>query len=163
MADSFSFDVVSKIDMQELNNAVNQANKEISQRYDFKGSVSEIEIKDEGLVLISDDEMRLKAVIDVLQSKLIKRNIGLKSLEYGKVEPAAKGTVRQQVNLKQGIDKDNGKKINVMIKDSKLKVSSQIQGDQLRISGKSKDDLQKVMQMIRNADLEIEVQFINYR
>ncbi len=160
---SFSFDVVSKVDLQELDNAINQANKEISQRYDFKGSVSQIELKEEQLILLSDDEMRLRAVIDVLQSKLIKRQISLKALSYGKIEPAAKGTVRQTVDIKQGIDKEAAKIINNMIKDSKIKVNSQIQGEQLRVTGKSKDDLQTVIQMLKSADLEIELQFVNFR
>jgi hypothetical protein len=163
MSGQFSFDIVSKIDLQELDNAVNQANKEINQRYDFKGSISRIERNENQLVLHSEDDFKLKAVIDILQSKLVKRGIGLKSLGYGKVEPAAKGTVRQNIELKQGIDKENSKKINTMIKNAKLKVSSVIQGEQLRISGKSKDDLQEVMQMVKALELDIEVQFMNYR
>jgi hypothetical protein len=163
MSGQFSFDIVSKIDLQELDNAVNQANKEINQRYDFKGSISRIERNENQLVLHSEDDFKLKAVIDILQSKLVKRGIGLKSLGYGKVEPAAKGTVRQNIELKQGIDKENSKKINTMIKNAKLKVSSVIQGEQLRLSGKSKDDLQEVMQMVKAMELDIEVQFMNYR
>lgn len=163
MASQSSYDIVSKVDMQEVDNALNQANKEFVQRYDFKGSVSKVERSGETLTLHSDDEFKLKLVVDVLQSKLIKRKIGLKSFGYGKVEPAAKGTVRQNVEIRQGIDRDNAKKINIMIKNTKLKVSSQIQGDQLRVTGKSKDDLQAIMGKIKDMDLEIEVQFQNYR
>ncbi len=163
MATQFSFDIVSQVDMQEVTNSVNQANKEISQRYDFKGSMAKIEINEEKLVLYADDDFRLKAVVDVLQSKMIKRGISLKALDFGKPEDAAKGTMRQEIVLRQGIDKEYAKKINTMIKNSKLKVNSQIQGDQLRVTGKVKDDLQQVMQMLKNEDLDIELQFINYR
>lgn len=163
MSSENSFDIVSKIDMQELNNAVNQAIKEIETRFDFKGSKSDISIEKEDLVLVSDDEFKLQNVKDILHSKMAKRGIALKNLEYGKIEPAASGTVRQRVKLKQGIDQDNAKKINVLIRDSKLKVKSQIQGDQIRVSGKSKDDLQQVIQLLRKADLPLELQFINFR
>jgi hypothetical protein len=149
--------------MQELNNAVNQAVKEIETRFDFKGSKSSISIEKEEVVLVSDDEFKLQNVIDILQSKMAKRGISLKNLEYGKVEPAASGTVRQRVKLKQGIDQENAKKINILIRDSKLKVKSQIQGDQIRVSGKSKDDLQQVIQLLRKADLPLELQFVNFR
>lgn len=163
MASENSFDITSKIDMQELNNAINQAEKEISNRFDFKGSKSRIELQKEELVIISDDELKLQNVIDILHSKMAKRGISLKNLEYGKVEPAAQSTVKQTVALKQGIDQTNAKKINVLVKDSKLKVSSQIQGDQIRVSGKNKDDLQKIMQLIKQADLPLELQFTNFR
>lgn len=163
MSSENSFDIVSKLDIQELNNAIHQAEKEIATRFDFKGSKSSIALEKEELVVISDDEFKLQNVLDILHSKMAKRGISLKNLDYGKVEPAASGTVRQKIRLKQGIDQDNAKKINVLIRDSKLKVKSQIQGDQIRVSGKSKDDLQQVMQLLRKADLPLELQFINFR
>jgi hypothetical protein len=163
MASEYSFDVVSTIDMQEVNNAVTQAEKEIETRFDFKGSKSSISMEKNELVVVSDDEYKLKSVIDILHSKMVKRGVSLKHLQYGKVEPAASGTVRQRIALKQGIDPENAKKINALIRDSKLKVKSQIQGDQIRVSGKSKDDLQKVIQLLKQADLPLELQFVNYR
>jgi cyclic-di-GMP-binding protein len=165
MADTFSFDIVSKIDMQEVDNALNQARKEIIQRYDFKGSKTSLDLnqKELELVLISDDEFKLKAVIDILQNKLIKRSVPLKALSYGAIEPASGGTVRQVIKLQSGIEKDNARLIVKMIKDTKLKVQSQIMDDQVRVSGKSKDDLQTVMNLVRNADLKFATQFVNYR
>lgn len=163
MASENSFDIVSKVDMQEVNNAINQAQKEIDTRFDFKNSKSSIELEKEEIVLASDDEFKLQNVLDIVQSKLTKRGISIKNLDYGKVEPASGATVRQKIKLKQGIAQDMAKKINVIIKDSKLKVSSQIQGDQIRVSGKSKDDLQRIMQLLKGADLPIELQFINFR
>jgi uncharacterized protein YajQ (UPF0234 family) len=158
-----SFDIVSKLDMQEMNNAIQQAMKEIETRFDFKGSKSSIELEKDQVVVVSDDEFKLRNVLDILTSKMAKRGVSLKNLEYGKVEPAASGTVRQRITLKQGIDQENAKKINVLIRDSKLKVKSQIQGDQIRVSGKSKDDLQQVIQLLKKADLPLELQFINFR
>ncbi|MFD0869116.1 putative nucleotide-binding protein [Chlamydia abortus] len=163
MASEHSFDVTSKMDMQELNNAINQTEKELANRFDFKGSRSSLSLEKDQLVVISDDEFKLKAVIDILQSKMAKRGISLKNLEFGKIEPAAQSTVRQSIALKQGIDQASAKKINTMIKDSKLKVSSQIQGDQIRVSGKNKDDLQKVIQLLKQADLPLDLQFVNFR
>lgn len=165
MADLFSFDVVSKVDMQEVDNALNQARKEVIQRYDFKGSKTSIELKqkENEIVVISDDEFKLKSVLDIVQSKFVKRNVPLKALSYGKVEPAAGSTVRQVIKLQQGIDKENAKVITKMIKDSKLKVNAQIMDDQIRVSGKSKDDLQSVMNLIRQAEISFAVQFTNYR
>lgn len=159
----YSFDIVSKVDLQELSNAITQALREIENRYDFKGSKSDIQQEKDSVIIISDDEFKLNSVIDILQSKMVKRGISLKSLEYGKVEPASGGTVRQTIMVKQGIDKDAAKKINTLIRDAKLKVKSQIQGDQIRISGKSKDDLQKVMATVREADLPLDLQFVNLR
>ena len=149
--------------MQELNNAVRQAEKEIETRFDFKGSKSSITIEKDELVVVSDDEYKLKSVIDILQGKMVKRGVPIRNLEYGKIEPAALGTVRQRIRLKQGIDQDAAKKINTMIRDSKLKVKSQIQGDQIRVSGKSRDDLQAVIRMLKAADVGVELQFTNYR
>lgn len=163
MAKEASFDIVSHVDMQEVRNAVNQAVREIESRFDFKGSKSSIELKDGEILLIGDDEYKLNAVNDVLQSKLIKRQISPKSLQYGKIEPAAGGTVRQTVKPVQGIDQENAKKIVKLIKDSKIKVQAAIQGDQVRVSGKSRDDLQAVIQLLKKQDLPIELQFTNYR
>ncbi|PZE22385.1 YajQ family cyclic di-GMP-binding protein [Paenibacillus xerothermodurans] len=163
MSSESSFDIVSKLDMQELNNAINQAEKEIATRFDFKNSKSKIELEKEELVIVSDDDFKLTNVLDILHSKMAKRGIALKNLEYSKVEAGAGSTVRQRIKLRQGIDQDNAKKINVLIRDSKLKVKSQIQGDQIRVTGKSKDDLQQVMQLLRKADLPLELQFLNFR
>jgi cyclic-di-GMP-binding protein len=164
MASDCSFDVVSKVDLDEVKNAVTQATKEIGQRYDFKGSVSKIELKPEGaLALTSDDEVRLKAVIDVLQSKLVKRGVSIRSMEFGKVEPASKGTVRQDVKILQGIPSEKAKGLVKVIKDAKLKVQAAIQGDQLRISGKNKDDLQEAMTLLKKNDQGLDLQFTNLR
>lgn len=163
MSSEHSFDIVSTMDMQELNNAIQQAEKEIATRFDFKGSKTSIALEKNELVVVSDDEFKLNNVLDILRSKMSKRGIPLKNLQYGKVEPAASSTVRQRIGLKQGVDQENAKKINVLIRDSKLKVKSQIQGDQIRVSGKSKDDLQKVIQLLRQADLPLDLQFVNFR
>lgn len=162
-ADAHFFDVVSKVDQQEVRNAVDQAQKEIRQRYDFKASKSSIELTDDGIVLISDDDGKLKSVVDVLESRLVHRKISLKALEYGKVEPASGGTVRQTVKLKQGIDKEHAKKITTLIKNSGLKAQAQVQDEQVRVTGKKIDDLQAIIRMIKEADLGIAVQFVNYR
>lgn len=163
MAKDNSFDIVSQVEMQEVENAVNQAVREIETRFDFKNSRSEITHEGEKITLISDDEFKLKNVIDILESKMIKRGISLKALQYGKVEPAAKDTVRQVVTLKQGISKEEAKKITQLIKDSKIKVQAQVQGDIIRVSGKSRDDLQNVIKLLKGQDLDLELQFINYR
>lgn len=163
MAKDFSFDVVSQVDMQEVTNAVHQAQKEIEQRFDFKNSKSSINLEQDKIVLISDDDFKLRNVIDILEGKLVKRNVSLKALDYGKMQTAAGDTVRQEAKLVQGIAQDKAKQINKVIKDSKLKVNSSIQGEQLRIAGKSKDDLQAVMDLLRQQDLGIDLQFINYR
>jgi uncharacterized protein YajQ (UPF0234 family) len=163
MASEYSFDVVSKVDMQELSNAVTQAEKEIETRFDFKGSKSSITLEKEALVLVSDDDYKLKSVVDILQSKMVKRGISIKNMDFGKIEPASGGTVRQQVKLKQGIGQEEAKKMNILIRDSKLKVKSQIQGDQLRVTGKDKDDLQAAIVLLRGADLPLELQFVNMR
>ncbi|CAH1211231.1 YajQ family cyclic di-GMP-binding protein [Paenibacillus sp. JJ-223] len=163
MSSEHSFDIVSKMDLQELSNAVTQAEKEISTRYDFKGSKSSLKLDKDALTIISDDEVKLKAVIDVLQSKMVKRGLPLKNIDYGKVEPASSGTVRQRFSFKQGIDQEAAKKINVLIRDSKLKVKSQIQGDQLRVTGKSKNDLQAVIQLLNGASLPLDLQYTNLK
>lgn len=163
MAKDPSFDVVSQVDMQEVTNAVHQAVKEIEQRFDFKNSKSSITLDEEKIVLVSDDDFKLQNVRDILESKLVKRSVSLKALDYGKIQPAAGDTVKQEAKLVQGISQEKAKDINRLIKESKLKVNSSIQGDQLRVTGKSKDDLQAVITMLRQADLGIELQFINYR
>ncbi|GAA4708668.1 YajQ family cyclic di-GMP-binding protein [Brevibacillus fulvus] len=163
MSKESSFDIVSQIDFAEVSNAVNIALKEIENRFDFKGSKSGITLEKEELVLTSDDEFKLGQLKDVLLGKLIKRNVSIKNLDYGKIEPASGGTVRQRVKLIQGIDKENAKKINTLIKETGVKVKTQIQDDQIRVIGKSKDELQQVIAALRKADLPIELQFINYR
>lgn len=162
MAD-FSFDVVSEANLQEVRNAVDQASREIATRYDFKGSVSEIRLEKNLLHIHSDDEFKLKAVIDVLQSKLVRRDVDLKFLDFGKVEPASGGTVRQTITLRQGIDKELGREIVKRIKASKLKVQAQIQEDQVRVTSKVKDDLQAVIRLLREHDFGVPLQFANYR
>lgn len=163
MAKEASFDIVSNVDFAEVTNAIQIAMKEIQTRYDFKGSKSDISLDKEELVLISDDEYKLGQVKDVLFSKLIKRGVPVKNLDYGKIEKASGGTVRQRAKLIQGIDKENAKKINTLIKNSGLKVKSQVQDDQIRVTGKSRDDLQKIIQAVKEADLTVDVQFVNYR
>jgi len=165
MADEHFFDVVCNVDLQEVSNAVNQAMKEIEQRFDFKGSKSTIEL-DKGkavITLISDDETKLKSVIDILQSKLVKRNISLKALNYGKVEQAAGSTVRQVVTLQQGIPQDKAKEMVKLIKDLKLKVNAEIQKDQVRVRAKKIDDLQTIIAKLKEKDFGIALQFTNYR
>lgn len=160
-----SFDIVSKVDLQEVSNAVQQAVKEISQRFDFRGSKSSIEL-DKGnnvITIISDDEYKLKSVVDILESKLIKRKVPIKALSYGKVESALSGTVRQPVTLQQGIPTEKGKEIVKAIKNTKLKVQAEIQKDQLRVRAKKIDDLQSVMQLLKEKDMGIHLDFVNYR
>jgi cyclic-di-GMP-binding protein len=163
MSKESSFDIVSKVDLPEVSNAIQLATKQIATRYDFKGSKSSISLEKEELVLVSDDDFKLEQLKDVLISKLVKRNVPIKNLDYSKVESASGGTVRQRAKLVQGIDKDNAKKINTIIKNSGLKVKSQIQDDQIRVTAKSRDDLQAIIAAVRAADLPIDVQFLNYR
>ncbi len=163
MAKDASFDIVSECDLQEVGNAINQAQKEIETRFDFKGSKSSIELNGAQITLIADDEFKLDAVIDIVKTKLVRREVSLKSLEYGKIEPASQGTVRQVITMKQGIAQEVAKTIIKLIKDSKLKVQASIQGDQVRVTGKSKDDLQAVISLLRGSDLPVELQFVNYR
>jgi cyclic-di-GMP-binding protein len=158
-----SFDIVSKVDMQEVDNAVNQTVKEIAQRYDFKGSKCEVTLEKESLKVLADDDFRLKSIIDILQSKFIKRGISVKALQYGKAETASGGMVRQIITIQQGISKEKGKEINAVIKETKLKVQSQIQDDQVRVTGKNIDDLQEVIKILKGKDLEVEMQFVNFR
>lgn len=163
MAKDCSFDVVSEVDMQEVDNAVNQAVKEIGTRYDFRGSKAEITLEGDTIKLIGDDEYKLGAVVDVLKGKMVKRNVSVKNLEFGKVEAASGATVRQIVTIKKGISQENAKKVTKAIKDMKIKVQASIQGDQVRVSGKDKDDLQAVIQMLKNLDVPVELQFTNFR
>ncbi|MER3524808.1 MAG: YajQ family cyclic di-GMP-binding protein [Ignavibacteria bacterium] len=165
MAETFSFDIVSEVNLQEVDNAVHQAQKEIGQRYDFKNSKSSIALnqKERQLTIVSDDEFKLKSVVDILQTKLIRRGVPIKALDYGAIEPAAGGTVRQAIRLRVGLSKDDARLIVKMIKDSKLKVQAQIMGDQVRVNGKVKDDLQSVIALLKKADLSFAVQFTNYR
>ncbi|MFC4811219.1 YajQ family cyclic di-GMP-binding protein [Paenibacillus sp. GCM10023250] len=158
-----SFDIVSKVDMQELSNAITQAEREIDTRFDFKGTKTSFTLEKSDLVVVSDDEYKLKSVIDILQSKMIKRGVPIKNMEFGKIEGASMGTVRQKIKLKQGIEQDSSKKINTLIRDSKIKVKSQIQGDSIRVTGKNLDDLQAVIALLRGADLQIDLQFTNYK
>ena len=164
MASDNSFDVVSKIDLQEVSNAIQQAVKEIHTRFDLKDSKSEIKMEGkDALVLSSVDEYKLKAVNDILQNKLVKRQVPLKGLSYGAVEPAAGSTVRQKITLQQGIPIEKAREIVKTIKDSKLKVQASIQGDTVRVSGKDRDTLQQVIAALKNRDFGIDMQFTNYR
>lgn len=163
MAQEFSFDVVSKTDMQEVQNAINQAQKELAQRFDFKGSKSSIEFNDEEITLVSDDESKLTSVKDIVESKLVKRGVALKALEYQKLEAASMGTVRQKAKIVQGIEIEKAKAIVKAIKDAKLKVQASIQSDQVRVTGRAKDDLQKAIALVKGKDFGIPLQFTNYR
>ncbi|MDO7787458.1 YajQ family cyclic di-GMP-binding protein [Desulforamulus aquiferis] len=164
MSKENSFDIVSKVDMQEILNAVNQATREIENRFDFKGSKSSISFEgNPEITLVSDDDFKLRNVIDILEGKMVKRGINLKALRYGKVEPAASNTVKQVITLVQGIEQDIAKKIVKRIKDSKVKVQASVQGDQVRVSGKNRDDLQSAINVIKEMDLNIPVEFTNYR
>jgi hypothetical protein len=165
MADEHSFDIASKVDLQEVLNAVQQATKEISQRFDFKGSKSSIDLnKDKHeITLVSDDELKLKTVVDILQTKLVKRGVSLKALQYGKVGEASGNTVRQIVTLQQGIPVEKSKEIVKLIKDTKLKVQAEIQKDQVRVKAKKIDDLQALIALLKGKDLGIHIDFINYR
>ncbi len=159
----FSFDIVSKVDRQSLSDAVMQAQREIATRFDFKNSKSSLELVDLTITIIADDDMKLRNVTDILQSKCVKRGVSLKALSYGKAEPASGGTLRQIVTCAQGIEKDRAKKIVEALKAAKVKVSAQIQDDQIRVASKSKDDLQKAINLVKGMPLEFPVQFVNYR
>ncbi len=165
MADQSSFDVVSRVDMQEVKNALDQTMKEIRQRFDFKNSKSEITLneKDSELVVVSDDEYKLKAVLDILKGKCVKRNVSLKALGYGNVEEASGGTVRQVIKIQSGLTTEKAKEISKELRDAKLKVQAQIQGDQVRVQSKSKDELQGAIAFLKQKDFGVDLQFINYR
>ncbi|MCF6179472.1 MAG: YajQ family cyclic di-GMP-binding protein [Geopsychrobacter sp.] len=158
-----SFDIVSKVDMQEVDNAVNQAVKEITTRYDFKGTTNEIELSDDSLKILAADEYKLKAIKDILIEKLVRRKLSGKCFQYGEEENASGGAVRLKASIVQGISKEKGKEIVKLIKESKLKVQAQIMEDQVRVTGKKRDDLQQVMQLLKGKDLDIELQFENMR
>ncbi len=163
MAKENTFDIVSRVDMQEVRNSVDQAVRELRTRFDFKGSSSDIIFDGEEITLIGDDDFKLRNVVDILETRLVKRGINIKALRYGKIEPAAKDTVRRKLNLVQGVDKEQSKIIIRLVKDSKLKVQVSIQGDQVRISGKNRDDLQEVIKIIKDYEFAIPLQFVNYR
>lgn len=165
MADNYSFDIVSEIDWQEVDNAINQTRKEILSRYDFKGSKSTIEYsqKDKTITILADDDYKSKAIVDMLQNKFVKRNIPLKSLKFKPQEEAGGNMVRQIIEVQQGISKDNAKLIVKIIKDSKIKVQAAIQDEQVRVSSRDKDLLQEAIALVRGAELDFAVQFTNYR
>ncbi len=163
MSKDSSFDVVSQMDMQELDNALNQTQKEIAQRYDFRGSTAKIELKDNELKVAAEDDYKLGAILDILRQRMAKRGLPLRGLEPGKIESASKGTVRQTVKIKQGIDKDKARDIVAAIKAAKLKVTTQQQDDQIRVTGAKKDDLQEVIQLLKSGDFGVDLQFINMR
>src|SRR4051812_30437523 len=158
-----TFDVVSQVDMQEVDNAVNQTRKEVAQRYDFKGSTTEITLEKTEIDILSDDDYRVKAVVDVLQSKMVRRQVPAKALVYEKIEPASGGRARQKITIQQGIATDHARHIVKIIKDSKLKAQAQIQADQVRVSSKDRDILQQVIQLLRSQDLPVALQFVNFR
>ena len=160
-----SFDIVVNVNLQEVDNAINQAQKELGQRYDFKGSKSKIEWdgKKKEISLVSDDDFKLKAVLDIVQSKLMKRGVSIKNMTLGKLEPAFEGTVKQTLTLQQGVPPEKAKEINKLIKDNKLKVQSQIQDEQIRVTGKKRDDLQEAIGLVRKTDFGLDFEFINFR
>ena len=165
MPQDFSFDVVSKVDLQEVSNAVQQASKEIATRFDFRGSASRIELREKELelVLTSDDDHKIKSVIDILETKLVRRGVAVKAIDYGRIEPAAGGTVRQVAKIQQGIPSEKAKEIVKSIKDRKLKVQASIQSDQVRVSGRAKDQLQEAIALLKERDFGLPLQFTNYR
>ncbi|HET9961680.1 MAG TPA: YajQ family cyclic di-GMP-binding protein [Nitrospiraceae bacterium] len=165
MADQYSFDVVSEVNMQEMKNVVDQATKEIKQRFDFKDSKTEITLKEKEkeMSVVSDDEYKLKAVLDIIKAKCVKRGVSLKAFNYGAIEQALGGTVRQVAKIQSGIASDKAKEITKAVKESKLKVQAQIQGEQVRVLSKSKDELQATMGILKAKDFEIDLQFTNFR
>ncbi len=165
MASNYSFDVVSRVDMQEMKNVVDQTQKEIGQRFDFKGSKTELTLKEKEreLIVLSDDDYKLNAVLDILKGKCIKRNVSLKGLTFGKVEEALGGTVRQTIGIQSGLPEDKAKAITKSIKEGKFKAQGQIQGEQVRVQSKSKDELQAVMKYLKDQDFDVDLQFENYR
>jgi uncharacterized protein YajQ (UPF0234 family) len=163
MAAENSFDIVCKLEMQEVTNALDQARRDISTRYDLKGTKNEITLEKTDIVLAAPDDMKLKAVVDIVQSKLHRRGVPLKALTYGKVEEASGGTLRQKIGLQQGIPIEKAREIVRLVKDTKLKVQAAIQEDQVRVTGKNRDDLQKVIALLKDRDLGVALQFSNYR
>ncbi|MDE2126390.1 MAG: YajQ family cyclic di-GMP-binding protein [Armatimonadetes bacterium] len=164
MAADFSFDVVSRVDLAEVKNAIQQAQRELEGRFDFRNTKSSVTLEEATLKLVGDDEFRLQTLLDIVRARLAKRDVSLKSLEYGKLEQGSGGTVRQTVTLKQGLEKDAARDMIKRIKAMNLKVNAQMQGDELRVSGKVKDDLQKVQAMLKAIEeLPFDIQFVNYR
>jgi len=163
MAKENSFDIVSKTDYAEVTNAINQTTKEISQRFDFKGSRATVELQDKDLLMSAEDETKLRNMNDILQSKLLKRGVSIKALDYQKVEPAAGSSVRQIVKIQQGIPTDKAKEVVKFIKDGKFKVQASIQGETVRVSGKDRDTLQEVISALKGNDFGIDMNFDNYR
>ena len=163
MAKDASFDIFSTVEMQEVVNAVNQINKEIGQRYDFKNSISTVVVEGKGLKIIADDDYKLRSVVDILKTKLINRKVPIKNLIFQKPEAASGGTIRQMVQIQNGIEQDKAKAVVKDIKALNLKVQAQIEGDRVRVSGKSRDDLQRVIQALKTRDYGVELQFGNYR
>jgi uncharacterized protein YajQ (UPF0234 family) len=163
MAGDISFDVVSEFDEQELRNALDQVRREVQQRFDFKGAKVDLEQEKAELILLTDDEFRAKVVKDLIESKAVRRNLSLKIFDWGKVEPAGGSTVKQVIKLRKGLPDDVAKKLTKLIRDEFPKVKSQIQGDAIRVSGKNRDDLQRVIGRLRELDLEVPLQFQNYR
>lgn len=158
-----SFDIVSKVSWAEIDNALNQTQKEIAQRYDFKDTGTTVTKTEDGIVLVANSEGRVEAALDVLKGKFVKRNVSLKHVDPQKAQPAGGQTVRQLVKIKEGIDKDHARKVVDLVKGSKIKVQASIQGDEVRVSGKHRDDLQEVIKLLRGAALDIELQFVNFR
>ncbi|MCP4965390.1 MAG: YajQ family cyclic di-GMP-binding protein [bacterium] len=158
-----SFDVVSQVDMQEVRNAVDQAYRELANRYDFKGTDTKINLSDEGISLESSAEGRLEAAIDVLKGRLVKRNVSLKSISGGEIKPSSGGRSQTLFTLSQGIPQDAAKELSKVVRDAKLKVQVQIQGDQLRVQGKKRDDLQTTIQMLKDLDYRLPLQYVNFR
>lgn len=163
MASNYSFDIVSEVDMQEVDNAINQTLKEVKQRYDFKNTKTEIELGKEDVKILSDDEYKLNAVIDILKGKFIKRGVSPKALEIGKIEPSSLGTAKVTCKIVKGISKEKAKEIVSEIKGSKIKVQTQIMDNQLRVTSKDKDCLQQVISLLKGKDFGIDLQFTNYR
>jgi uncharacterized protein YajQ (UPF0234 family) len=163
MAQQNSFDIVSEVDRAEITNAINQTVKEVRQRFDFKGSDANVALEEKELVLTAEDETRLRNMNDILQQKLVRRGVPLKAFSYGKVEPAAGGTVRQHAAIQQGIPQEKAKEIVKYIKDTKAKVQAAIQGDVVRVTGKDRDTLQDVIAKLKAKDFNIDMQFTNYR
>ena len=163
MATAHSFDIVSDVDMQEVDNAINQALKEIKQRYDFKNTITEITLGKEDIKIVSDDDFKMKSVIEILISRLIKRGISGRSLDLGKEDPTTLGAARKTAKIVKGISTEKAKKIIAEIKSSKIKVQSQIMDNQLRITGKNLDDLQEVMALVKSKDFDVDLQFTNFR
>ena len=158
-----SFDIVSRVDLQEVDNALNQTRKEVAQRYDLKDTTTEIAWDQKDIIITSADDFKVKAVVDVLQSKLVKRNFSIKNLDYGVIESALGGRARQKITVQQGIESDKAREIVKFIKTSGVKVQAQIMDDEVRVSGKTRDDLQDVMAALRGADLGLALQFVNFR